>query len=68
MAVVAAALHQFDVRLDAIDIVSVRKRHISEPADPSAPPTADDRPAGIQRGTWLVVRMIRSEYLRGGGP
>ena len=57
VAVVAAALHQFDVHLDAIDIVSVRKRHISEPADPPAPPTADDRPAGIQRGTWLVLRM-----------
>jgi type VII secretion protein EccE len=57
VAVVAAALHQFDVHLDAIDIVSVRKRHIPEAADPSAPPTADDRPAGIERGTWLVLRM-----------
>ena len=57
VAVVAAALHQFDVQLDAIDIVSVRKRHIPEAADPSAPPTADDRPAGIERGTWLVLRM-----------
>jgi type VII secretion protein EccE len=55
--VVAAALHQFDVHLDAIDIVSVRKRHISEAADPSAPPTADDRPTGIEHGTWLVLRM-----------
>jgi type VII secretion protein EccE len=55
--VVAAALHQFDVQLDAIDIVSVRKRHISEAADPSAPPTADDRPTGIEHGTWLVLRM-----------
>jgi type VII secretion protein EccE len=57
VAVVAAALHQFDVHLDAIDIVSVRKRHISEDADPSALPTADDRPAGIEGGTWLVLRM-----------
>ena len=57
VAVVAAALHQFDVQLDAIDIVSVRKRHIPEDADPSAPPTDDDRPAGIDRGTWLVLRM-----------
>jgi type VII secretion protein EccE len=57
VAVVAAALHQFDVHLDAIDIVSVRKRHIPEAADPSAPPTADDSPAGIEHGTWLVLRM-----------
>ena len=57
VAVVAAALHQFDVQLDAIDIVSVRKRHIPEDSDPSAPPTADDRPAGIEHGTWLVLRM-----------
>jgi type VII secretion protein EccE len=55
--VVAAALRQFDVRLDAIDIVSVRKRHDSEAAAPSAPPSVDDRPAGIERGTWLVLRM-----------
>ncbi|MGA9678808.1 MAG: type VII secretion protein EccE [Mycobacterium sp.] len=57
VAVVAAALHQFDVQLDAIDIVSVRKRHIPEAADPSAPATDDDRPAGIEGGTWLVLRM-----------
>ena len=57
VAVVAAGLRQFDVRLDAIDIVSARKRHVSEAADDSAPPTVDDRPAGIERGTWLVLRM-----------
>jgi type VII secretion protein EccE len=57
VAVVAAALRQFEVRLDAIDIVSVRKRHIPEAADPSAPPTVENRPAGIERGTWLVLRM-----------
>jgi type VII secretion protein EccE len=57
VAVVAAALHQFDVQLDAIDIVSVQRRHIPEDADPSAPPADDDRPAGIERGTWLVLRM-----------
>jgi len=57
VAVIAAGLRQFDVRLDAIDIVSVRKRHVAEAADPSAPPTVDDRPAGIERGTWLVLRM-----------
>jgi len=54
---IAAGLHQFDVHLDAIDIVSVRNRHVSEVADPSAPPTEDDRPAGVQHGTWLVLRM-----------
>jgi type VII secretion protein EccE len=57
VAAVAAGLRQFDVRLDAIDIVSVRKRHVSEAADPSAPPTVDDRPASVQRDTWLVLRM-----------
>jgi type VII secretion protein EccE len=56
VAVVAAALRQFDVRLDAIDIVSVQ-RHGCEAADPSSPPTVDDSPAGIERGTWLVLRM-----------
>ncbi|HTQ21752.1 MAG TPA: type VII secretion protein EccE, partial [Mycobacterium sp.] len=34
VAVIAAGLRQFDVRLDAIDIVSVRKRHVAEAADP----------------------------------
>ena len=57
VAAVAAALRQFDVCLDAIDIVSVRKRHVSEAADPSAPPTVDDHPAGVQHGTWLLLRM-----------
>jgi type VII secretion protein EccE len=57
VAVVAAGLRQFDVRLDAIDIVSVQKRNVSEAADPSSPPTVDDSPAGIERGTWLVLRM-----------
>jgi ESX secretion system protein EccE len=57
VAAVAAGLRQFDVRLDAIDIVSVQKRHGCEAADPSAPPTVDDRPAAIERDTWLVLRM-----------
>ena len=57
VAAVAAGMRKFDVRLDAIDIVSVRKRHVSEAADPSAPRTVDDCPAGIQHGTWLVLRM-----------
>jgi type VII secretion protein EccE len=57
VAAIAAGLRQFDVRLDAIDIVSVRKRHVSQAADPSDPQTVDDRPAAIQHGTWLVLRM-----------
>ena len=57
VAAIAAGLRQFDVRLDAIDIISVRNRHVCEAADPSAPPTADERPAGVQRGTWLTLRM-----------
>ena len=57
VAAVAAGLRQFDVRLDTIDIVSVRKRHVSEAADPSSPLTVEDRPAGVQRDTWLVLRM-----------
>lgn len=54
---VAAGLRQFDVRLDAIDIVSVQNQHIREVADPSAPPIAGGGPAGVQHGTWLVLRM-----------
>lgn len=54
VAAVAAALHQFDVHLDAIDIVSARKK---QAADPSAPQTVDDHPADVQHGTWLVLRM-----------
>jgi type VII secretion protein EccE len=57
VAAVAEGLRQFDMRLDAIDIVSVRKRHASQAADPSASPTGDDRPAVVQHGTWLVLRM-----------
>lgn len=57
VAVVTAALRQFDVRLDAIDIVSVRNRRVCGAGDRSASRTVDDRAAGAQRGTWLVVRM-----------
>jgi type VII secretion protein EccE len=57
VAAVAAGLRQFDVRLDAIEIVSARKRQISEAADGSAPQTVDDPPTGAQHGTWLVLRM-----------
>jgi type VII secretion protein EccE len=55
--VVAAALRQFDVRLEAIDIVSVRKRPAPDAGDPSAPITVDDHAAAIEHGTWLVLRM-----------
>lgn len=55
VAVVAARLRQFDVRLDAVDIVSVQKRRDSETADPTGP--IDDRPARMESGTWLVLRM-----------
>jgi hypothetical protein len=54
---VAAVLRQFDVRLYAIDIVSARKRHVCEAVDPSAAQTVDDRPAGVQHGTWLCYGM-----------
>lgn len=57
VAAVAAGLCQFDVRLEAIDIVSVRNRHVCGAADRSAPPTVDDHPGGVWYGTWLVVRM-----------
>jgi type VII secretion protein EccE len=57
VAAVAAGLCQFDVRLDAIDIVSVRKRHVCHAADLSARRAVGGRPAGVQYGTWLVVRM-----------
>jgi type VII secretion protein EccE len=58
--VVAAGLRQFDVRLDAIDIVSVWTRHVAEAADSSAPDyaeVADNAPTGGRRSTWLVLRM-----------
>jgi type VII secretion protein EccE len=54
---VAAGLRHFDVRLDAIDIVSVRRRRALDAADDSAPQAVDDRPSGFERRTWLVLRM-----------
>jgi type VII secretion protein EccE len=64
--VVAGGLRQFDVRLDAIDIVSVRKRHVSEAANPSAAPIVDDRPAGTE---WYVAGVTdgSAAQCRGGG-
>jgi type VII secretion protein EccE len=41
VAAVAAGLRQFDVRLDAIDIVSVRMRHLSGASDNAAPPSVE---------------------------
>ncbi len=56
---VAAGLRQFDVRLDSIDVVSVRNRLISDDGDSPAP--EGDRPEGgpatDQLNTWLVLRM-----------
>ncbi len=60
VAAVAEGLRQFDVRLDGIDIVSVRKRRVPEDTDPSnpqGPESPDDQPADVQYGTWLVLRM-----------
>ena len=57
VAAVAAGLRQFDVRLDAIDIVSVRMRHVSGAGDNSAQPSVDHGDAGIECGTWIVLRM-----------
>lgn len=54
---VAAALRQFDVRLDAIDIVSVRKRNATERTSSPVPHNVDSAPTGDQNGTWLVLRM-----------
>jgi len=57
VAVVAEALRQFDVHLDAIDIVSVQKRRAGEVAEASGPRTHADHAADIEGGTWLVLRM-----------
>jgi type VII secretion protein EccE len=64
---IAAALRQFDVRLDGIDIVSVGTRHNSRGvqsavrddcrnADAVGDPVSDHRPPD-ERSTWLVLRM-----------
>lgn len=56
---VAASLRQFDVRLDGIDIVSVRTRDVDDgdedPADDAA--TADTPAPTGPDGTWLILRM-----------
>jgi type VII secretion protein EccE len=57
VATVAAGLRQFDVRLDAIDVVSVTAvpNDNHDPAD-NGEPAEEDAPAE-HRGTWLVLRM-----------
>jgi type VII secretion protein EccE len=52
---ISAALCQFDVRLEGIDVVSVRTRHLADVAGPS--PTTDDPIDGDQRNTWVILRM-----------
>lgn len=56
---VAASLRQFDVRLDGIDIVSVRTRDVidgdDDPGDDAA--TADLPASTGAHGTWLILRM-----------
>ncbi|HYB35166.1 MAG TPA: type VII secretion protein EccE [Mycobacterium sp.] len=58
---VAAWLRQFGVRLDSIDIVSVRTRRATEAAVPSVrgyySEPGDAGSALDQRSTWLVLRM-----------
>jgi type VII secretion protein EccE len=56
---VAVALRQFDVRLDGIDIVSVRTRPISDAGDGPAPNDfkSEGHAPFDQRSTWLVLRM-----------
>lgn len=54
---IAAGLRQFDVRLDAIDIVSVGVRHSDQPDADHDEALDSEHPTIDQRGTWLVVRM-----------
>jgi type VII secretion protein EccE len=67
LGVIAAALRQFDVRLDGVDIVSVGTRHNSggvksavqddcHNADAVGDPVSDHRPPD-ERSTWLVLRL-----------
>lgn len=57
--IVGAGVREFDVRLDAIDVVSVETRHASEWDDAVAwdnPESASQR-APVVRRTWMVLRM-----------
>lgn len=57
----AAALRQFDVRLDGIDIVSVRTCDTTSDGDTDTGPAEDEQGAvpdtACPRDTWLVLRM-----------
>jgi len=65
VAAVAEGLRQFDMHLDAIDIVSVKLRQGGNAAEltaledwgPEEWDVVSDRPASYQRRTWLVLRM-----------
>jgi type VII secretion protein EccE len=62
---VAAGLHQFDIHLDGIDIVSVKIRRGGNAAElsklddwgPEEWEMVGDQPASYVRCTWLVLRM-----------
>ena len=62
---VAAGLHQFDIHLDGIDIVSVKIRRGGNAAElsklddwgPEEWEMVGDQPASYARCTWLVLRM-----------
>jgi type VII secretion protein EccE len=62
---VAAGLHQFDIHLDGIDIVSVKIRRGGNAAElsklddwgPEEWEMVGDQPASYARRTWLVLRM-----------
>ena len=65
VAAVAEGLRQFDIHLDAIDIVSVKLQRGGNAAEltaledwgPEEWDVVSDRPAFYQRRTWLVLRM-----------
>jgi type VII secretion protein EccE len=62
---VAGGLHQFDIHLDGIDIVSVKVRRAGNAAElskledsgPEEREVVGDQPASYVRRTWLVLRM-----------
>jgi type VII secretion protein EccE len=62
---VAAGLHQFDIHLDGIDIISVKIRRGGNAAElsklddwgPEEWEMVGDQPASYLRRTWLVLRM-----------
>jgi type VII secretion protein EccE len=55
---VADGLHQFDIHLDSIDIVSVKARSGGNAAEKSKlDDWVSDQPTSYVRRTWLVLRM-----------